>query len=202
MTGATIRDDVLSFDDASSKCLSEKEIAIISYLSGYIFETFYRRIRNSKSGHFGSVYCQQCLSFLIAGKCDGESISIVLLEHRHVQLLDRGGLWRVKSDVTSIFEVAERYFKCATIDCQIIVSSLMTNLTVLTHAPAIRSKSSDLIKKEIALNLLEDLLTLYKRVRSFSFASDQQQAFKIRQAKLKSRSLRAALKRTSADMEH
>ena len=70
----------------------------------------------------------------------------------------------------------------------------MTNLTVLTHAATIRSKSSDRIKKEIALNLLEDLLTLYIRVRSFSFAKDQQQAFKIRQAKLKSRSLRTALK--------
>ena len=78
----------------------------------------------------------------------------------------------------------------------------MTNLTVLTHAATIRSNSSDLIKKELALNLQEDLLTLYIRVRSFSFAKDQQQAFKIRQAKLKSRSLRTALKRTSADMEH
>ena len=45
LTGVTIRDDVLSFDDASSKCLSEKEITIISYLSGYIFGTFYKRIR-------------------------------------------------------------------------------------------------------------------------------------------------------------
>ena len=154
------------------------------------------------------MYCQQCLSFLMAGKCDGESISIVLSEHRHVQVLDRGGLWRVTSDVTSIFKVAEHYFKCATqkpttkIGCQIIVSSLMTNLIVLTHAAAIRSKSSDLIKKEIVLNLLEDLLTLYIRARSFSFAKDQQQAFKNRQAKLKSRSLRTALKRISTDMEH
>ena len=78
----------------------------------------------------------------------------------------------------------------------------MTNLTVLTHAATIRSTSSDLIKKKIAVNLLEDLLTLYIHVRSFSFAKDQQQAFKIRQVKLKSRSLRTALKRTSVDMEH
>ena len=114
LTGATIRDDVLSFDDASSKCLSEKEITIISYLSGYIFGTFYKRIRFSKSSHFDSVYYQQCLSFLKAGKCNGEKIPIVLSEHRHVQLLDRGGLWRVTSDVTSIFKVAKCYFKCAT----------------------------------------------------------------------------------------
>ena len=92
----------------------------------------------------------------MVGKQDGERIPIVLSEHRHVELLDRGGLWRVTSDVTSIFKVTEYYFKCATqkpttkIDCQTTVSSLMTNLTVLTHAAAIRNKSSDLIKKEIA----------------------------------------------------
>ena len=154
------------------------------------------------------MYYQQCLRFLIAGKCDGQSIPIVLSEHRHVELLDRGGLWRVTLDVTSIFKVAECYFKCATqkpttkIDCQTIVSSLMTNLTVLTHATAIHNKSSVLIKKETPLNLVGDLFNLYVRVKSFSFAKDQQQAFKIRQAKLKSRSLRTALKRTSADMKH
>ena len=77
----------------------------------------------------------------------------------------------------------------------------MTNLTVLTHAAAvIRNKSSDLIKKEIALNILEDLLKLHILVRSFSFAKDQQQAFKITQAKIKSRSLRPALKRISTDI--
>ena len=144
----------------------------------------------------------------MAEKCDGESIPILLLEHRHVELLDCGGLWRVTSNVRSISEVGECYFKCASqkpatkINCQTIVSSLMTNITILTHAAAIPNKSSDLIKKEIALNLVEDILTLYIRVRSFSFAKDQQQSFKIRQAKLKSRSLRTELKRTSADMEH
>ena len=153
-------------------------------------------------------YYQQCLNFLMAGKCDGESIPILLLEHRHVELLDCGGLSRVTSNVRSISEVGECYFKFATqkpttkINCQTIVSSLMTNITVLTHAAAICNKSSDLIKNEMALNLVKDILTLYIRVRSFSFAKDQQRSFKIRQAKLKSRSLRTELKRTSAVLKY
>ena len=124
LTGATICDDVLPFDDASPKCLSEKQISIISYISGYIFATLYRRICFSKPGHFASVHYQQCLSFLMTGKCDGERMPIVLLEHGHVELLDCGGLWRITSDVTSIFKVAECNFKCDTqkpttkIDCQ------------------------------------------------------------------------------------
>ena len=101
----------------------------------------------------------------MAGKCDEESIPIVLSEHRHVELLDHGGFWRVTWDVTSLFKVAEWYFKCASqkpttkIDCQTIASSLMTDLIVMTHAAANCNKSSDLIKKEIALNLVEDLVT-------------------------------------------
>ena len=60
----------------------------------------------------------------MTGKCDGERMPIVLLEHGLVELLDCGGLWRITSDVTSIFKVAECYFKCDTqkpttkIDCQ------------------------------------------------------------------------------------
>ena len=46
-----------------------------------------------------------------------------------------------------------------------------------------------LLKKEIALNLLEDLLTLYIRVRTFSFAKGQIQSDKIKQSRLKSSSL-------------
>ena len=81
---------------------------MISYLSGYIFGTFYRRIRFSKSVFFfGSVYYQQCLTFLMVGKCNGESIPMVISEHRHVQLLDGGCLWRAISDVTSIFKAGE-----------------------------------------------------------------------------------------------
>ena len=63
----------------------------------------------------------------MAGKCDGESVPIVLSEHKHVELLDCGGLWRVTPDVRSTSEVDEYYFKCTTqkpttkIDCQTIV---------------------------------------------------------------------------------
>ena len=85
----------------------------------FIFGTFYRRIRFSKSGHFSWVYYKQWLSLLMAGKCGGETKPIVLPEHRigrHVELEHRhcDSLWRVTLDVASIFKIAECYFKCAT----------------------------------------------------------------------------------------
>lgn len=43
----------------------------------------------------------------MVGKCNGESIPMVISKHRHVQLLDGGCLWRAISDVTSIFKAGE-----------------------------------------------------------------------------------------------
>ena len=77
---------------------------------------------------------QQCLSFVVAGKCVGETIS--LPEHRHVNVLNRGGLWKVNEDV-AIFSVAEAYFLSSTkklqdkIVSKDIVTALMENYMVL-----------------------------------------------------------------------
>ena len=66
--------DVLSFDEARSERLTEKGISIICQviLLGHF------------TGEFAFENYQQCLSFLMAGKCGGESIPIVLRQHRYV----------------------------------------------------------------------------------------------------------------------
>ena len=81
--------------------------------------------------HTSSYYQQQCLSFLMAGKCSGESLP--LPEHKYIEILDRGGLCKVDNNVTLIFKVAECHFKAITsvpttkIDCKNIVFILMKN---------------------------------------------------------------------------
>ena len=82
------------------------------------------------------------------------------------------------------------------IDCKSIISTLIKNPITHENMFKIRSKSTDLIiKKEIALTLLEDLLTLYIHVRTFTFEKSQIQSHKIKQSRLKSRSLRTSLKK-------
>ena len=132
----------------------------------------------------------------MAGKCVGETISFP--EHRHVNVLNRGGLWKVNEDVIAIFSVAEAYYLSLTKKLQnkivskdalmenlwrTYVNALMENCVVLESFAKVRRSSPDNIKKEIAFNLLEDLLTLYIRVRTFSFVKDKGQAFKIRNSK-------------------
>ena len=114
--------------------------------------------------------------------------------------MDGGGLWKVNENVTSIFKIAERYFRIATqkhavnIVSKSIVSNLIVHATALHHATVWKSKSEETIKKEVPLNLLEDLLTFYVRVRSFSFANDEHQSYKFQQSRIRATSLRKTLK--------
>ena len=177
LTGVTIQEDVLTYDTDEVQNLSEKDLSLISYLGG-CFWNIYRRICCSTKNT--GLYSQQCLSFLMDGKCVGENVT--LPEHRHVNIMDRAGLWKLNENIKSIWY----YFRIATkkhvvkIDSKSIVSNLMANATAFHHATILKIKSEEAIKKELALNLLfEDLLTLYMRVRSFSFVNDQQQAYKI-----------------------
>ena len=136
LTGATIQEDLLTYDTDRAENFSEKNLTLISYLGGYVFGTCYRRIRCSTKNT--GLYSQQRLSFLMVGKCVGENVTIS--EHKHVNIMDRGCLCKVNENVTSIFKIAERYFKIDTqkhvvkIDSKSVVSNLMANDTVLHQA--------------------------------------------------------------------
>ena len=75
------------------------------------------------------------------------------------------------------------------------MSTLMKNHIIHNNKPKIRSKSIDaFIKKEIAWNFIENRLALNIRVRTYSFAKGHLQSHKIKQARLKSRSMWTSLK--------
>ena len=110
----------------------------------------------------------------------------------------------MNEDVFAIFSVAEAYFLSSTKKVQNkilskdIVNVLMENCMVLKRFAKVRQSSPDNIEKEIVFNLLEDFLTLYIRVRTFSYVKDKVQAFKIRNSKTKSRSLRTGMKQSTS----
>ena len=77
-----------------------------------------------------------------------------------------------------------------------MLEKLLVNAEVLTNHSNICSDISD-VKKEIALNLLEHMLTLYIRLRSFSYAKDKVQAHNILAKRQKSLSFRTEMKKSS-----
>ena len=144
--------------DISATDFSQKERDIICYLSGYVFGTLSRRIRNSK--HWNSQINNENLKVLLAGK----------IENIHNDLTC---LWKVRPEVCKIFSVAEFLFKYSTtgfvhsIDVKQIVAKLLVNAEILSNYSLIYSDTK--VGREIAFNLLDHMLTLYLRVRSFSW---------------------------------
>ena len=201
LSGCSFKDDVLTFKHETTQ-FSDKEKSIITYLSGYVVGTLYRRIRFAKKQY---LYHQHYLSLLLACKCTSTETDV--RNQKLVSIKNRGGLWKVNSDTSAIFSAAESYFLAATkkftnkIDCHEIVTAMLNDSWILANLSSIRRHSSQDVKKEIAVNLLEDLLTLYIRARSHSFAKNKQQLHKIRVSKSKSRSLRTGIKKQSSSLD-
>ena len=74
-------------------------------------------------------------------------------------------------------------------------------MNVLVNVNKIRRVGDTPIKKEVAMNLCKDLLILYIRVRSHSYAKDQQQKHKIAKVSLKARSLRTERKKADGNLD-
>jgi len=203
LTGLKVVDDAVSVK--SDVQFSEKDGTVIFYLSGYVVGTYYKRIRFSK--HQG-IYHEQCSCFLMACKFKDNEHDVS--NHKLVNIKDRGGLWKVNSHTFNIFAAAETFFLKSTehfttkIDCKAIVSNMMRDSWILCNFSSIRNKCTEKIKKEVVVSLLEDMLTLYIRVRSHSYAKNKQQLHKIQSGKVKSRSLRTDVKKksTSLDLGH
>ena len=206
LTGAKVNiEGQTVYESKSFFEMDKKEKSIITYLSGYVVGTFYRRIKFSKS-QSNCEYAEQCLSFLSACKYQ-EGRETDTSHHSFVDLMDRGGLWKVSIDTIRIFSVAESFFVSSTknfttkIDATKIVDSLMSDSYLVSCSNKIRNNSAIVVKKEIAFNLIEEMLTLYIRVRSHSYAKDQQQKHKSEKSSLKSRSLRTERKKADPSLD-
>ena len=77
----------------------------------------------------------------------------------------------------------------------------MKDSWLLCNFTQVRQSAAEKVKKEIALNLMGDLLTLYIRVRTFSFVKNKQQEFRMQKCKTKSRSLRTSIKQQSSNLQ-
>lgn len=206
LSGCTFNNDVVTFTH-DSKNLTLKERSIVCYLGGYVFSTIYKRIRFSKKSR-DSAFHQQCLAILLAGKCDNDDQDLV--DHELVNIHCRNGsLWKVTKDTLTIFLITETIFLDFTVkqkkgkhlDSKEIVSYLMKNCSIVNSYSKVRNNCSCEIKNEIALNLLEDLLMLYIRLRTFSFVKQKHQLHKLKTHKNKSKSLRTEIKKKSMSLD-
>ena len=110
------------------------------------------------------------MSILLAGKDPSDSST-----KDNIFVKNRGGLWRVLAGVLEIFLIVEKYID---VIFQIDFSIRLHFTTLLNFA---NEESED----EIALNLLESMLTLYLFARIFKYVSLQKEALKLETSKKK-----------------
>lgn len=185
-------------DNEVEKALKEKEIAGLQYLGGYVLQNLHNKHRASKN--WKSTESQQATSLLNACKEESKTITE---SQKLISSLSRGGLWNPTKKAQKIFLRAEHHFRNnrktdqRSINIEAVIEKCCKDTDVVAFFNEIVSESSLEIDSRISKDMLHSIITLYLRVRSFSFARDVIQKHKIKQKQVKAKSLRKEIKRAS-----
>lgn len=185
--------------------LNSKERNITKYLSGYVIHTLYFRLRKSAK-HKNDINTKH-LSLLLATKDLSTPSSV---DDTFTDSRNRGGLWRVKKEVSEIFFVVEKFFRNnvefqaadGKIDIESMIISLLKYSTIISNFTTLCAMASEEVPDEISKNLLECMLRLYLRARTFKYVSLKKEKFKLTEQKKKMKSLRTSIKQSTKKLEH
>ena len=181
--------------------LSAQENHALEYLVGYVLNNLYKKIKNSV--FWSTKESQQAQRFLTSCRVTEEDNTQLL-----VTSLNRGGLWQGNSTVLRIFTITEEAFWKKTnkqvvdrIDGETMVQSLINDSRICGYFNILLEGCVDEVPKNVALNTLEQMLSLYIRVRSFSFAKSVTQRHKAELTQGKAKALRKEIKRSSEEVQ-
>ena len=93
----------------------------------------------------------------------------------------------------------DKFLKSHKIDIKELCACLMKGPVLLAQYHKVYGCVDPKVSKENALNLLEELISLYLRIRSHSFAKDITESHKMKRSN--ERSLRTSIKRASGSLE-
>ena len=169
--------------------LSEHERGPLSYIAGYILAKLQKQCSSKPN--------DELQTLLQNMKCPG-------IENTYINARSRGGLVTPCKDLVEIVELVEVIFRqfvtnqkdlltkipCDTLCNDALESPLLKSL----WENILQGCNQDLSKQTTKL-CLENIIKLYLKVRSFSYAKDYISKFKIKQRAAKSKGLRKELKR-------
>lgn len=177
--------------------LSEKEIKVLQYLAGFIIHKLYKKYKYSKH----NIFQKQYLSILLACKVDSD------ISQRYIEIRDRGGLWKTSSDTQKIIIQCEKIFRkhtksfATSINSKTLVFEMLQDCFVISSFKNICYNSELEVGKEVAFNILESMLLLFVRVRSFSYADDVREKYRYNKNQTKKSSLITEIKKSSRSKE-
>ena len=130
-----------------------------------------KKVKNEKN--YSSVENRNILSILDA------SITNDISNQKLIRSVTRGSLSAVNNQCINIFLIAEEHFRnvrkkvnLRKISSDEIINYLLKNPDVISNYNSFSTQTQGTISKEISKNVLEKMLRLYIRVRSFSYAKD------------------------------
>ena len=184
------------------RSFSDKEVAGLQYLGGYVLQNLHKKHRTSRNCK--SSESQQAMSLLSACKEDDQNARN---SQRLIASLNRGGLWSPTESAQKIFVKTEHYFKSYSsqpdqfqkIDIKNIIQKSAQDPDVVSSYNAIVSESGLRIDSSESKDILHCIIHLYVRVRSFSLAKDIIQKYKIQQKQVKAKALRKEIQRANEE---
>lgn len=179
--------------------LTDKQKAGLQYVAGYVLQNLYK-----KHYRVNSDESQQAMAILKAGKLEISDSQ----KQKLVSSLNRGGLWAVTLPAQKIFLKTEHYFRQSTlkaglkkIDIVGITLKSTSDGDVLANYHLIVADAGCKPDSDVKKGILHDIVSLYVRVRSFSYAKDTVQRYKIKAKQIKSKSLRKEISRSCQENE-
>ena len=174
--------------------ITEREIAGLEYLGGYILRHSYAGLRKSK--HWYSNEYQNMMALVKSCQSMEKPQSQKL-----TAALDRNSLWYTKEKFPSILVKAEKIFcfailnrkEVGKIEHNQIIQKMMDNEEIVEIFEELTSDCDFEVDEECRESVLRRILQLFVSMRSYNFAKDTVQKFKLKNAFVK-KPLRKTLK--------
>lgn len=180
--------------------ITDREIDGLQYLSGYVIHKLLKKTK--AKCNYNSVDNQAVISILENAIQRNDSNQIL------VCVQNRGGLTAVTDNCQQIFRRVEEQFRCDTeinnlrkIDVQKITNQLLREVDIISLFDLICDTDKSgitMIQPEVKYNVLEGMIKLYLRVRSFSLAKD---ITSRKNAEKKSKALRREIKMSMVQVD-
>ena len=186
----------ISTTTSSEKRINPEERGPLSYLAGYIVSKLHKTCARTKDKNNGKL-----LSLLQNMKSAEE------LTNSFISARTRGGLVTPCDDLVGILEIAEVLFREKLNESEELLRKIpVENICISTiNSPQVRSlwenivMSADVNQSSSTQKLLlENVIKLYLKVRSFSYAKDYTTKHKIKGKQLEQKALRKDMKQSSA----
>ena len=192
--------------EETSHNLSDRQLAGLQYLSGYVIHKLYKKSKNCKAWSSPENQIKQHILKTCREEDQNKQTNQKLLS-----TVNRGGLWYVCEEIQKILVISEKYFVRKMADGpnpNIKVKKLITDITKFSYVADFFSCIVNKIEidtdtpefKMAEKSVLFQIVQLYIRVRMFSLAKDYVQQQRVSKSiKSKEKSLRKSLKKKNEE---